>query len=168
VQAVVEKLMEEAKEQYSALRDMEDRAKAMEKMSELNDQLDAKAREQLRDVLEQGQMRRLYQIRLQVRAVVESLANQYVAKRLQLTDEQKKKLADINKETQAKQAELFGAMRGADEGQRGKLFEKIRQLRTETDEKAIGVLTAEQKKSFEEMKGEKIELPMGRGRRQTT
>jgi hypothetical protein len=30
------------------------------------------------------------------------------------------------------------------------------------------VLTAEQKKSFEEMKGEKIKLPMGRGRQQTT
>ena len=31
-------------------------------------------------------MIRLYQIRLQVRAVVESLANTYVARRLELTD----------------------------------------------------------------------------------
>jgi hypothetical protein len=131
-------------------------------MNELNSQLDRKAREQLRDVLQREQMRRLYQIRLQVRPVVESLGNERLANRLELTDEQKKKLADIDKEMQAKQTELFGAMRDADQQQRGQVFQKMRQLRTDTDEKALGVLTAEQKKSFEEMQGEKIELQMRR------
>jgi hypothetical protein len=41
-------------------------------------------------------------------------------------------------------------------------------FRSEADEKALGVLTDAQKKSFEEMKGEKFELQMGRGRRSAT
>ena len=41
---------------------------------------------------------------------------------------------------------------------------RIRQIRSDADEKALGVLTAEQKQSFEEMQGEKFELEMRRGR----
>ena len=114
VRAVAEKLMEGAREQYSALRDMEDRAKRSAKMSELSDELDGKLREQLRDVLQREQMRRLYQIRMQVRAVADSLANERIANRLELTEEQKKNVADVNKEMQAKQTELFSAMRSPD------------------------------------------------------
>ena len=168
VQAAVEKLTEGMREQYSALREIEDRAKRTAKMRELSDELDGKLREQLRGVVEREQMRRLYQIRLQVRPVVESLANERIAGRLELTEDQKKKLDEISKEMEAKQTELFSAMRNADQDQRGQFFQKMRQLRTDTDEKSLGVLTDEQKKSFEEMKGKKIELQMRRGRRQTT
>ena len=48
---------------------------------------------------------------------------------------------------------------------RREAFEKYRKLRTETGEKALGVLTAEQKKAFEDMKGEKIELEIRRRQR---
>jgi Spy/CpxP family protein refolding chaperone len=102
---------------------------------------------------------------MQVRPVTDSLANQYVARRLELTEEQKKKVAEIAEQTQAKQSELFAAMREASDEQRGGLFQKFRQLRSDADEQALAVLTAEQKEAFEEMKGEKIELEMGRGRR---
>jgi Spy/CpxP family protein refolding chaperone len=164
VEKLREKLREEMTEQYSAAREIEDRDKRFAKYAELRDQYDQKAREGLRDELAREQMMRLYQIRLQVRAVVDSLENRYVTRRLELTDAQKEKLATINKDAQAKRSELISSMRDASDEQRRESFEKYRKLRTETEEQALGVLTAEQKKTFEDMKGKKIELPSRRGR----
>ncbi len=163
VQGLREKIRGEMTEQYSAIREIEDREKRLAKYTELRDEYDQKAREGLRGVLAREQMIRLYQIRLQVRAVVDSLENSYVARRLELTDEQKQKLAKIKKDGQAKRSELFAGMREASDEQRRAAFEKYRKLRTEADEQALGVLTDAQKKSLEEMKGKKIELPSRRG-----
>ena len=168
VKEVVEKLGTEMREQYTALREIEDRQQRTEKTTALSDEFDGKVREQLRDVVEREQIMRLYQIRMQVRPAADSLANRYVAGRLELTDEQKQKLAEIAKDSQAKQSELYATMRDATGEQRSEAYQKLGKLRSDADEKALGVLTAEQKKSFEEMKGEKIELEMRRGRRSTT
>lgn len=165
VQEVVEKLGAEMREQYTALREIEDRDERRAKMSELSDQLDGKVREQLRDVVKREQMMRLYQIRLQIRAVADSLANRYVAGKLKLTDDQKSNAAQINKDMQAGRSELYATMRDASDEQRREIFQKLRKIRSDADEKALGLLTAEQKAAFEEMKGEKIELEMGRGPR---
>lgn len=168
VKEIVEKLRTELREQYAALGEIEDRDERRTKMTALSDEFDGKVREQLRDVLEREQVMRLYQIRMQVRPVLESLANQYVARRLELTDDQKSKIEAINKDMQAKQSELYGKMRDASDEQRSEVFQKIRELRGEADEKALGILTGDQKKAFEEMKGEKFELPSRQGRRQAT
>ena len=161
--AKVNELSEGAREEFGALRDIEDRQERMAKMTELTQQLDQKAREQLRDVLEQEQMRRLSQIRMQVRSAVDNLSSEWIARRLELTDEQKEKLAKISKETQAKTLDLMAAMR--DEAQRSDAFQKLRELREDADQQAMGVLTAEQKESYEARKGEKFELPSRRGPR---
>lgn len=158
-----EKIQEEMGPQYAALREMEDRQQQRAKMTELRDQVDRKAREGLREALTREQMMRLYQIRMQVRNVVDSLANRYVAGRLELTDEQKEKLAVINKEVQAKRTELFASMRDASQEQRTEAYQKYRNVRTDADEKALGLLSADQKEVFEKMKGKKIELPTRRG-----
>lgn len=163
VMEVVEKLGAEMRKQMEALGSIEDRGQRRTKMNELADQADAKLREQLRGVVEREQLMRLYQIRMQVRPAVESLANQYVARRLEITEEQKAKLAEIAKDLEAKQGELYGGMRDATDEQRSQAFQKMRTIRTEADEKALAVLTDAQKKSFEEMKGAKFELPAGRG-----
>ena len=97
-------------------------------------------------------------------AVIDSLENEYVARRLELSDVQKEELAKINKDAQAKRSELFSGMREASDEQRREAIEKFRKLRSETDEQALGLLTAEQKKAFEDMKGEKIDLPSRRER----
>ena len=165
VKEIVEKLGTEMREQYTALREIEDRQQRMEKTTALSDEFDGKVREQLRDVVPREQMMRLYQIRLQVRPVVDSLANRYVVGRLELTDQQKEKVAEIAKDSQAKQSELYATMRDATDEQRSEVFQKLRQVRSDADEKALGVLTAEQKAAFEEMKGEKIELEMRRRQR---
>lgn len=164
VKEVLEKLGAEMREQYTALREIEDRQQRMEKTAALSDEFDSKLREQLRDIVPREQMMRLYQIRMQVRPVVDSLSNRHVAGRLELSDQQKEELAAIAKDSQAKQSELYAAMRGATDEQRSEVFQKLRQARSDADEKALAVLTAEQKKSFEEMKGEKIELQFRRGR----
>ena len=165
VKKVGEELTAQMREQYTALREIEDREKRRAKMTELTDQFDRKAREQLRDVLAREQMMRLYQIRTQVRAVVESLGNTYVARRLNLTEEQKKKVAQINKDMLAKRSELFSGMRNASQEQRTEAIQKLRKVRSDADKEALAVLTAEQSKAFQEMQGEKIELEMQRGRR---
>ncbi len=163
VNAITEKLRGEMREQFLALRDVEDRAERMNKMNELSTQMDRKLREELRGSMERPQMMRLYQIRLQVNPVADSLTNEFLARRLEITDEQKTKLAEVTKEMQAKQTELYGKMRDASQDQRGAIFQEFRQLRTDANEKALGVLTDAQKSSFEEMKGDKFELQrMGR------
>jgi len=163
IKEIVEKLGAEMREQFTALREIEDRAQRRAKMTELGDQFDSKLREQLRDVVPREQMMRLYQIRMQIRPVVDSLSNRYVVRRLELTEEQQKKIADISKEMQAKQSELFGTMRDATDEQRSEAFQKLRQIRDDADQKALAVLTAKQKEAFEKMKGEKFELEMRRG-----
>jgi Spy/CpxP family protein refolding chaperone len=160
VNEISEKLREEMSEQFAALRDVEDREQQRAKMTELSNAMDRKAREQLRDVMEREQTMRLYQIRMQVRPVVDSLSSRRLAGRLELTEEQQTKLAQIDKEMQAKQTELFSAMRDASD--RGEFFQKFRQLRSDTDEKALAVLNDEQKEAFKKMQGEKFELEMRR------
>ena len=166
VKKLGEDLRAEMRKQYTALREIEDREKRRAKMTELSDQFDGKAREKLRDVLAREQTRRLYQIRMQVRAVTDSLGNRYVAGRLKLKDEQQKKVAQITKDMQAKRTELFASMRDATQEQRREAYEKYRKLRTDADKQALEVLTAEQKKAFEEMKGKKFEMPTRRRTRE--
>lgn len=165
VKEVVDKLRGAMREQYGALESVEDRAERREKMTKLSDEFERKAREELRGVIPREKMMRVYQIRMQVQSAIESLVNRFVAGRLELTDEQKAKLEEISKDLQAKQSELFGKMREAEGDQRSELFQKMRELRTQADAKALALLTDAQKKSFEEMKGEKFELPTRRGRR---
>jgi len=165
VKKVSEDLTAQMREQYTPLREIEDREKRRAKMTELTDQFDRKAREQLRDVLAREQMSRLYQIRTQVRAVVESLGNTYVAGKLNLTEEQKKKVAQINKDMLAKRSQMFSGMRNASQEQRAEATQKLRKVRSDADKEALAVLTAEQSKAFQKMQGEKIELEMQRGRR---
>lgn len=158
--AKVNKIAEDARAEFAGLRDIEDRQERRAKMTELSEKLDKEARGQLRDVLEREQMRRLFQIRMQVNPAVDNLSNQYLARRLELTDDQKEKLAQISKETEAKRSELMAAMR--DQGGGAEAFQKIRQMRTDADEKAVAVLTSDQKSRYEEMKGEKFELEFRR------
>ena len=83
---------------------------------------------------------------------------------MKLTDEQKEKLAQIQKDARAKRSELMSGLRNADAEQRREAMAKARELRTDADKKALEILTDEQKEAFEKMKGEKIELPQRRRR----
>ena len=163
-----EKLRAERREKFAALREIDDQAQRRVKMTELMDESNRKANGQLRELLSREQMMRLYQIRMQVRPLADSLANPRVASRLQLTEEQQSKVAAIIKAVQTQQSQLRGSMRNlrdATQEQRTEVFQKSRKIRRDADEKALGLLTGEQKEALEKMKGAKIELPARRGRR---
>jgi len=163
---ISEKLQAEMSEQYAGLREIQDVQERRTKMTEASNQFDEKARGQFREVLSQEQMMRLYQIRLQVRGAVYALNNGWVADRLKLTDEQKKKAAELEKATENKVSEAYSPLSGLSQEERrekmAELREKISKMRDEAEQKALGLLTAEQKETFEKMKGEKLELPAGR------
>jgi len=162
IQEIGKKLAAEMREPFAGLREIQDRKKAWAKMTELLKQFDEKAHDQLRDVLSQEQLRRLYQIRLQVRGPVYGVNNSWIAERLKLTDEQKKKGAKIDAAMQDKVYELLGGLRDlAPEQRRDKMAEvgeKYNKIRSDADKQALGLLTAEQKEALEKLKGEKFEL----------
>ena len=156
VEALSKKLREEMTEQYAGLRDITDAAKRRAKYEELRQQRDTKAREALGDVISREQLMRLYQIRLQISGTVYALNNRYVARLLKLTDEQKKKAAGIDTETQKKQREASSGMgRDASQEQRTKAFAKVREIRQAAEKEALALLTDEQKKGLDKIKGEK-------------
>jgi len=162
-----QKVRAEMREKFSALREIDDQGQRRAKMAELVSASNEKVREQLRDVLSREQLRRLFQIRMQVQPLVDTLTSQWIGRRLELTEQQRQKLAAIVKEGQEKLTELRAGMRSfrdATQEQRAELFQKFRKIRTEADEKGLELLTAEQKDALEKMKGAKIELPPRRRR----
>lgn len=156
----------EMKEEFSALRKIEDAKERGAKQAELADTLDQKVHQQLREILSKEQMMRLYQIRLQIRPLAVSLSHEMMDRFLQLSEEQKQKLADIAKEMESQQAELRGTMRGLSQEQQREVTQKIRKIGRDADEKALQLLSAEQQERLEKMKGEKFVVPMRRGQRQ--
>ncbi|MEO1615288.1 MAG: hypothetical protein AAFV88_05525 [Planctomycetota bacterium] len=145
-------------------RSEENRAKMtemMEKMRAQREEFEAKQTEKLDEVLFPEQMERLQQIQVQVMGV-QALSNERVAKELKITTEQKEKLTEMGRtmreEMMAKVREMFSGGGGGD------VREKIEELRKGAEEKVLDVLTPDQKKSFEEMKGEPFEMPQMRGR----
>ncbi|MBN1347377.1 MAG: Spy/CpxP family protein refolding chaperone [Phycisphaerae bacterium] len=165
VKKIIDDLRAEMRQEFSTVRGMDDRAKQRAKMTELSDQFDAKASAQLKDVLTKEQTARLDQIRVQSRPTIDALADKDVAAALKLTDDQKAKLDQINKDMRAEQTKLFAGMQNVPREQRAESFQKYRKLREDADKNSLDVLTAEQKAAFEKMKGEKIDLQMPRGGR---
>jgi hypothetical protein len=153
-----EKIRADMAPQWSGVRDIQDQAQRRAKSTELANEADQKAREQLRDVLSREQMMRLFQIRLQVRGLVWGLNNPRLAERLQLTEEQKTKAAEIEKATQAKVAEAMSGMRDLSQEQRQEKMAGVRKIRDEAKEQALGILTDQQKEALQKMQGEKFEL----------
>ena len=158
IKTISEKLSGEMRKQYTELRKIEDADKRRAKMSELRTQYDSNARKQLQDVLSREQMMRLYQIRTQTRPVTESLASKYVADKLKLTDDQKAKAAKIGADSRTKRSAIYQTMRDANEAKRAEASKKLSEISAEADKQALELLTEEQVKEFEKMKGEKFEL----------
>ena len=158
IKTISEKLRAEIRKQYTEARKIEDEAKRRAKFTELRAKYDSDSRKQLHDVLSREQMMRLYQIRMQYRAVTDTLASKYVAGKLKLTDEQKTKAAKIGADSRTKQYAIYRTMRDADEKKREEARKKLREISAEADKQALALLTDEQGKAFEKMKGKKFEL----------
>lgn len=171
---------------FSRLRDLsdEERREAFEEMrkkrEEAQKKLDAKYDPKIAELLDPPQADRLDQVVLQLKGV-EALTEEATAQALGLSKAQQEKIAAINNDYEAKRRELFSGFgrrgrRGDDEerggrGGRGGGFEafaQMRELGEKRDTDVMAVLTADQKKTWEEMKGEEFdrrELFQGFGRR---
>lgn len=125
--------------------------------------------EKLAAILLPHQLDRLKEIHLQTRGTA-ALRDADVAGKLGITDEQKTQLSAVADEMQNEMRAAFQSLRDSGGGFEG-MREKMTEMRTKSDEKALAVLNDEQKKAFAEMKGEPFEMPRpnfggfgGRGR----
>ncbi|HEV2971945.1 MAG TPA: hypothetical protein VGY55_18370 [Pirellulales bacterium] len=110
-------------------------------------------------VLNDTQKARMKEIRIQARGA-SALADKEVAEALKLTDDQVNKIKDLTDSAMKDMREAFQS--AANGGDRTAMREKMTKMRTETSEKLLAVLTADQKTAFEKMQGAKVEgLPQG-------
>ena len=143
--------MQEARAELQQLSQQE----RFERFEAMVREMDAEAREQLREVLKPEQLHRLMQIRLQ-QAGVMALGEPPVRERLKLSDEQSKKIDEI---LASFRSDLQSMMQEARQQQTPPDPEKFLELRRKHREEALAVLTDEQKASLEELQGEPFELP---------
>ncbi|MCS6852572.1 MAG: hypothetical protein NZ700_15560 [Gemmataceae bacterium] len=104
------------------------------------------------------QAKRLKQIMLQQRGL-DAFNEPRVKEALKLTEDQAEKIRGIREEMAEKMREAF--QRGGG-GNPREAFEKLRQLRKDMWDKAVNVLTDEQKKVWKDLAGEPFE-PVRRG-----
>lgn len=118
-------------------------------------------REKLAEILLPHQLKRLTEIYLQL-AGVAALQDDDIAAELGITEAQKAKIAEVQaanrEEMGERMRELFQG------GNREEIQAKMQELRRAADAKVLAVLTPEQQKKFEEMKGKPFSLPEGFGR----
>ncbi len=156
----VQSELENAGIDFGGLRDLpqaEQAAKRREiaaKMAEINKKVSEKLEPKLKDALTVEQIKRLGEIKIQANGAA-ALADEAVAKQLELSDEQQKKLADIQTEGDRAVRELFSALR---EGGFQEAMTKIGEANEKTLAKATEVLDAGQKEKFAALKGKPFDL----------
>ena len=153
---------------FAGLRDLPEAERAT-KMRENNAKFEAASKKvnatfepKLKELLTAEQFKRLGEIRIQAIGVA-ALVDANVAKELGLSDEQQKKIADI----QAEGTRATQGLGGAGQGNFQEMLAKIREINAQTLSKATDVLDAGQKEKFTALKGKPFDVSqlMGRGGR---
>ena len=129
----------------------DERQKLIAKMREVSAKINAKFEPKLKEALTADQFKRLQEISVQF-AGPAAINDPRVAKELAVTDEQTKKIADIQADYRQKMQGLFG--QGAGEDARA----KIRELREEEIKKVSEVLTKEQQDKLAALKGKPFDV----------
>jgi Spy/CpxP family protein refolding chaperone len=159
VKEAVTKVSDAHKDEFAKIRDLpqDERRSKMEELSKTTNEETLKA---VGDILTKDQLKRLKQIELQSEGT-RAFTRAEVVKALSLTDEEKDKIKEINDDVAKQMQDLRG---GGGGGNRGGNMEKIQALRKESMEKLMGVLTADQKKTWKDMTGDPFTVTFG-GRR---
>jgi hypothetical protein len=114
----------------------------------------------LATVLDAEQLKRLRQIDLQLKDF-RAFADAHLQTELKMTAEQKANVKTILEDADKETAEImkdFGGGKGGKGGFGGN-FEKLQTIQKEAKERVTSVLTKEQKRAYNEMIGEKFEMP---------
>jgi len=140
----------------------EEREARREQFRKDMEEREKKSREALAGILDDGQMKRLRQIWVQVQGN-RALSNDEIAGELKISDLQKEEINDTREEAQR---EIFEQVRdlfppGQSDEERDAARAKFRELQKQADEKVIANLTDEQKTQFTAMKGAAFEMPPG-------
>ncbi|WP_276664567.1 hypothetical protein, partial [Rhodopirellula baltica] len=163
----LKKLEEQAREQSRPDFDFrnaseEDRREFFEKMQSQREEQEKETRMQLQTVLTLEQMERLDEIGIQAQGLM-ALSSPEVQEALTMTEDQKKKLTEIRSGMETKmREEMREIMQSRD---REKMQTAMESMRENMEKEVMAVLTAEQKKKFEEMKGDPFDLEALRGGR---
>jgi hypothetical protein len=163
IKDALDKVNEEMKDERAKLgrgsdASQEERAAAIKKIGEA----ELKA---LKDVLKEDQLKRLQQIRYQVRGLG-IFQDEEVQKQLKLTDEQKEKINDIQKDLQKEMQEMFQGFKPGGGGDFQENMKKIQGIQKEAMTNATKVLKDDQKKQLDELVGKPFTYvpEFGRGR----
>jgi len=167
-----DEMREEFRGLFSGMRDLspEDREKRMQEVRDKMQAAGEKMSKEIDKILLPHQKERLQQIRVQMLGG-RALADAEVIKALGLTEAQQKKLTAIGEKTREKMREMFSGIRDLEPEARREAFAKIREdmtkLRENAQKEAQAVLTPEQIKKLEKLRGEPFEFqrPQFRGRR---
>lgn len=100
------------------------------------------------EILKPEQKTRLEEIVIQVQGPG-ALGRPEIQEKLGLSDEQRKKLDELNEEMRGKRREVF---------QSGSGPEKLDEIRKEQTDKANAILTDQQREQFDKLQGKKIEI----------
>lgn len=131
----------------------------MKMMSEKGKELQGKVDK----LLNPKQTARMKELSLQRRGVA-ALQDDEIIAALKLSEEQKKQLAEIRESSAKQQEEVMKAViAGGGGGGRQAIQGKMEAMRKELGDKALAVLTSEQRDQFEKMKGAKFDFPQTRG-----
>jgi hypothetical protein len=129
----------------------EEREQALARFRELAAQRATAEKAKVAEILDEAQMKRLGEIFIQV-AGSDALSDADVAAALKITDDQKEKIQAAQQEARTTRFQELQDLEGEERTAR------LEELRKEADTKIVALLTADQQKQFEDMKGETLEL----------
>ncbi len=160
-----DQLRSDALEIFSSLQDLtpEEQKEHMPELMKMIGEKGSAMQEKIDKMLDDKQKARLKELSLQSRGAT-ALEDDEVIAALKITDEQKQKLADIREEGNKLIEQAMQALRGGGGGgDAGEARRKMGAMRKELTEKALAVLTPEQTKQLDKLKGAKFDFPPQRG-----
>lgn len=162
VKEVINSSREAGREMFAGLgniREMseEDRTKAIAEMRTKREKMTAELTAKINPHLSAEQITRLNQIVLQQQGV-RALDQADVIVKLDLTEDQQLKIAELNESLAAEQRTIMEGAREAGRDGFAQIREKSEALRKGTEAKVLAVLTAAQAEKFVAMKGKPFEL----------
>jgi Spy/CpxP family protein refolding chaperone len=149
----VEELSKKTREQRQGLMDLDPQERSA-KMRELREQND----KEVSKILKPEQHKRLHQITLQVQGLASALGNPKVAEEMQIKDDQKPQIKEIQDYVREQTRDLFQPGGNPDDARK-----KMEELRKTSNERVEKVLTAEQKAKWKELAGEPFKGEIRRG-----
>ena len=152
--------MEKLGVDFGALRELPDaeREKKMKEMGDAQAKVNEKYQAKLSELLKPEQSKRLKQISVQAAGPM-ALRNDEIVKTLKLSDEQKQDIAKIMDESAQSMRRGFGqgGQEGGDVDFQARM-EQMRKANEARDAKILAVLTEEQQKQLDELKGKPFDV----------